>query len=70
MEILKQETGVDDVVSSKNPDAFINNKDIYNVAGGEHVGWGCVNDDTPALVSSCHFSSTSDPDRNDWYVIM
>ena len=64
MEILKQEAGVPDVTVTNYPDGIINNKDIYNVAGGEHVGWGCVNDDTPDLVRTCNNK------QMDWYVRM
>ena len=37
---------------TKYPDGILNNKNIYS--SDHETGWGCINDDTPNLITSCH----------------
>ncbi|KAL7531547.1 hypothetical protein ACHAXR_007166, partial [Thalassiosira sp. AJA248-18] len=69
MEIRQSEDGQDDVTLTKYPDAFINNKDIYNTTDPTtQIGWGCRDDTLPEVVTTCRNDDKviNHRDNTDW----
>ena len=66
MQISEQFKGQSATIGTVGADGMFNQKNIYDGTEAGLRVWGCVNDDTPTVVKTCHFASTSDRDRNDW----